>query len=235
MKRFCLLAFLLPLFSNAQVTHSIGVGSYANYSKMTNLSEVSDTILNVNQDINGRINLSPFVEYTFGYNRFNGSVGLGLWHNGTKSTTSASAGFFTLSVDGETRDRSIFVPVSLGYDVVQGNALVVGLRAKAHFRYLTSMYVKASSSSFLGSYSTATTWEGSDLDTLDATRFFVSPGLGLYAGYAIGRFTPLLEVGALYDLQGASKEDSDQNKYLNLYAALTLRFRFYGDKPGALE
>ena len=199
-----------------------------NYSKLTNVNEeVIDTLAGASIDVTGRVNVSPFIEYTFGYNRVNGSVGFGLWHSGSKVDATVSAGFFTVGVETNTRERSIFVPVSIGYDFVQSNA-VIGAKARVHFRYLNSVTTEIQLP-FFGTVDT--TLSGSELDDIEATRLYIAPGLGLYGGYTIGRFTPMLEVGGLYELQGASENSSDENKYLNLYAALTLRFRFLGEKP----
>lgn len=230
MKYLLLLAGLFPVVLHAQVTHSVGVGTYINYSKPVNLDETLDTITGVSQDVLGSVNVSPFIEYTIGVNRFHASAGVGLWHSGSSSSYQISLGFFPITFDTKTKERSVFFPVSIGYDIIKANNFSAGIEAKANFRYLTRVYGEVSST--FGTFSN--TASGSDLDTLDLTRFYVAPGASIYAAYEIGRFTPSLELGALYELQGATTLNPDKNKYLNLFAALTLRYRFCGtEEDGA--
>lgn len=223
MKRFLFVALLLPAFSFAQINHYVGAGTYINYSMLTAQDNPFDSVSFVaGGDYTARVNASPFVSYTLAANRFNASIGLGLWYNSNHSEITASAGFFSLSVETEQRHKYVFVPVSLGYDFLNGEHLKAGAAVDVTFRSLQETRVEVSSS-FAGSFSE--TFSGNELDTLDATRFFVSPGASLYAGYEIGRFMPVLKIGALYDLTGVTETDSDKYKYLNLYAAIALRFR----------
>ena len=228
MKRFFLAAFFLPTFAFAQYNHYVGAGTYVNYSMLTAQDNPLDTVSFASGgDFTARVNASPFVSYTFAANRLNASIGVGLWHNSSRSEVTANAGFFSFTLETEQRHKYLFIPVSIGYDIVHGEHLKAGAALDVTFRSLMETHIEVSNS-FIGTYSQ--NYSGEDLDTLDATRFFVSPGASLYAGYEIGRFMPVLKVGALYDLTGISENDSDKYKYLNLYAAVALRFRLNGTR-----
>lgn len=232
MKSICIGLVLLCNVAFAQVNHYVAAGCYGNYSTLTNIAETPY----VRPSYSGRLNASPFAEYTVAFDRVNASLGVAAWHTGAKAKSDFSLPpFLSVSVENESREHYLTFPLGVGYDVVHGDAFAAGVKGKAVLRYLYHSHAESKTrvASLLGD-STANVvtdvyWD--DLDTVGVNRLIFSPGGSLYAGYSMGRFMPFLEAGVLFDTIGLVEGQSDQNKYLQWFAALSIRFRLNGDKP----